>query len=139
MNDVKDAPDVGARSGERGMTAGTGYGQLAARISNRVVALHKEFYGKGPTKARTVIHDEVVVCILQGGFTRIEKTLQETGHEHVVKQQRAAFQEVMRERFTRAIEELLGRRVVGFMSGAQTAPEMMAEVFVLETDEHRNR
>jgi hypothetical protein len=50
------------------------------------------------------------------------------------------FQEVMRERFEAVIEHATGRRVIGFMSGNQQAPDMICEVFVLApsdlVDEH---
>ena len=37
----------------------------------------------------------------------------------------------MRSRFEDMIEEAVGRKVVGFMSGSQQDPDMMCEVFVL--------
>jgi uncharacterized protein YbcI len=94
-------------------------GGLSAAISGRIVALHKEFYGRGPTKAKTFYHDEVITVLLRGGFTKVEETLREGGRGREVIDQRMAFQQVMRDRYTEAIEELTGRKVVGFMSGNQ--------------------
>jgi uncharacterized protein YbcI len=106
-------------------------GEARTAISNGIVALLKEFYGVGPTRAKTYYHDDIVVCVLRGGFTRVEQTLLEGGRTAAVIQQRMEFQEVMRERFTKVIEEATGRQVVGFMSGNQQEPDMICEVFVL--------
>ncbi len=95
------------------------------------MGLLKDFYGVGPTQAKTYYYDDLVVCLLRGGFTRVEQTLLEGGRTAAVVQQRMAFQEVMRERFTAVIERATGRRVVGFMSGNQQDPDMICEVFVL--------
>jgi uncharacterized protein YbcI len=71
------------------------------------------------------------VCLLRGGFTRVEQTLLAGGRGSSVIQQRMEFQEVMRERFQAVIEQATGRRVIGFMSGNQQDPDIMCEVFVL--------
>ena len=106
-------------------------GAVRTAISDGMVALLKEFYGVGPTQAKTYYSDDLVVCLLRGGFTRVEQTLLEGGRTAAVIQQRMEFQEVMRSRFTAVIEEATGRRVVGFMSGNQQDPDMICEVFVL--------
>ncbi len=96
-----------------------------------MVALLKEFYGVGPTQSKTYYYDDLVVCLLRGGFTRVEQTLLEGGRTSAVIQQRMEFQEVMRSRFVSVIEQATGRRVLGFMSGNQQEPDMICEVFVL--------
>lgn len=106
-------------------------GDVLTAVSEGMVALLKEYYGLGPTQAKTYYQDDLVVCLLRGGFTRVEQTLLAGGRGHAVIQQRMEFQEVMRERFVAVIEHATGRRVVGFMSGNQQAPEMICEVFVL--------
>lgn len=108
-----------------------GRGEVLTAISDGIVALLKEFYGKGPTRAKTYYHDDLVVCLLRGGFTRVEETLLEAGRGEDVIQQRMAFQEVMRDRFEGVIERATGRRVIGFMSGNQQDPDLLCEVFVL--------
>jgi uncharacterized protein YbcI len=106
-------------------------GAARTAISDGMVALLKEFYGVGPTQAKTYYHDDLVACLMRGGFTRVEQTLLEGGRTSAVIQQRMEFQEVMRDRFTAVIEEATGRKVVGFMSGNQQDPDMICEVFVL--------
>ena len=104
---------------------------MLTAISNGMVSLLKDFYGKGPTKAKSYYQDDLVVCVLRGGFSRVEETLLEGGRGAAVIQQRMAFQELMRERFVKVIEGATGRQVVGFMSGNQQHPDLMCEVFVL--------
>jgi uncharacterized protein YbcI len=106
-------------------------GAARTEISDGMVALLKDFYGVGPTQTKTYYYDDLVVCLMRGGFTRVEQTLLEGGRTSAVIQQRMEFQEVMRSRFVAVIEDATGRRVVGFMSGNQQEPDMICEVFVL--------
>ena len=107
------------------------HGDVLTAISDGMVALLKEFYGRGPTQAKTYYHDDLVVCVLRGGFTRVEQTLLDGGRGAAVIEQRMAFQEVMRDRFEAVVQRATGRPVIGFMSGNQQAPDMICEVFVL--------
>jgi len=107
------------------------HGDELTAISDGLVALLKEFYGRGPTQAKSYYQDDLVVCVLRGGYTRVEETLREGGRGAAVIEQRMEFQELMRERFETVIEKATGRRVIGFMSGNQQEPDMMCEVFIL--------
>lgn len=107
-------------------------GDVLTAISDGLVALLKEFYGRGPTRAKCYFQDDLVVVILRGGFTRVEETLLEGGRGAAVIEQRMEFQELMRERFESVVEEATGRNVIGFMSGNQQDPDMMCEVFLLD-------
>jgi uncharacterized protein YbcI len=107
------------------------HGDVLTAISDGMVALLKEFYGRGPTRAKSYYQDDLVVCVLRGGFSRVEQTLLEGGRGVAVIQQRMEFQEVMRARFTEVIEDATGRIVIGFMSGNQQDPDLMCEVFIL--------
>ena len=109
-------------------------GPLLEEISRRIVQLYKESYGKGPTKARTYLHDDVITVVVRGGFTPDERTLRDAGRGEAVLKHRVQFHEAMRIRFKREVEQLTGRVVAGVMSGVQVdEPEMAAQVFVLET------
>ena len=116
------------------------HGDVLTAISDGLVALLKEFYGRGPTRAKSYFEDDLVVCVLRGGFSRVEQTLLDGGRGAAVIQQRMEFQDVMRERFDAVIEAATGRRAIGFMSGNQQQPDMMCEVFILAPtdliDEH---
>ncbi len=104
---------------------------MLTAISDGMVALLKEFYGRGPTRTKSYYEDDLVVCVLRGGFSRVEQTLLDGGRGDAVIQQRMEFQEVMRDRFTGVIQDATGRPVIGFMSGNQQHPDMMCEVFIL--------
>ena len=116
------------------------HGDVLTAISDGMVGLLKEFYGRGPTRTKTYFEDDLVVCLLRGGFSRVEQTLLDGGRGASVIAQRMEFQELMRARFEGVIEEATGRRVIGFMSGNQQAPDIMCEVFILAptdlVDEH---
>jgi uncharacterized protein YbcI len=107
------------------------HGDVLTAISDGMVALLKEFYGHGPTRTKSYYADDLVVCVLRGGFSRVEQTLLEGGRGAAVITQRMEFQELMRLRFEEVIESVTGRRVIGFMSGNQQHPDMMCEVFIL--------
>lgn len=107
------------------------HGDALTAISEGLVSLLKEYYGRGPTQAKSYYQDDLVVCILRGGYTQVEQTLLDGGRGSAVIEQRMAFQELMRERFEAVIEAATGRTVIGFMSGNQQDPDMMCEVFVL--------
>lgn len=104
-----------------------------ANISDGIVGLLKEFYGKGPEKAKTYLHDDLVIVLLRGGFTRVEETLLEAGEGEAVIRQRMTFQNVMRERFSEIIEAETGRKVVAFMNGSHQEPDLLAEIFLLDS------
>jgi uncharacterized protein YbcI len=110
-------------------------GDVRTAISDGLVALLKEYYGRGPERTKTYVSDDLVVCVLRGGFTRVEQTLFESGHGVDVIRQRMAFQDVMRDRFEQVVEQATGRKVIGFMSGNQQDPDMICEVFVLAPSE----
>src|ERR1700754_5236147 len=104
------------------------HGAVLAAVSDGLVALLKDYYGRGPTQAKTYYQDDLVVCLLRGGFTRVEQTLLAGGPGHGVIQQRVAVQEGMRRGFEAVSEHATGREVIGFMSGTQQDPDMICEV-----------
>ena len=107
------------------------HGDVLTAVSDGMVALLKEFYGRGPTRAKSYYQDDLVSCVLRGGFSRVEETLLQGGRGSAVIQQRMEFQELMRDRFVKVIEDATGRRVIGFMSGNQQDPDIMIESFIL--------
>jgi uncharacterized protein YbcI len=107
-------------------------GSMRAELSNAMVGLKKGFYGKGPTKAKTYFNDNYVLCVLEGGLTRNEETLLAAGEEHLVRSFRLRFQEVMAEPTCEAVEEITGRKVLGYHSQIVFDPERAFEIFVLD-------
>ncbi len=107
-------------------------GGLRAELANAMVGLKKEYYGKGPTKAKAYLNDNYVFCVLEGGLTRNEETLLERGHETLVREYRLRFQEAVKDEATMAVEKLTGRKVIGYHSQIVFEPEYAFEIFVLD-------
>lgn len=105
---------------------------MLATLSNAIVGLYKELYGKGPTKARSYYLDDVVLCVLRGGLTRAEQTLARSGRAEAVARQRHELQHATRDEFTHVVEQIVGRRVVAFMSNVHVDPDVNVEIFMLE-------
>jgi uncharacterized protein YbcI len=105
---------------------------MLAQISTGLVQLHSQYYGKGPTKAKTHWVNDTVVCILRGGFTTVERTLLDTGEIESVYQMRRSFQAAMEDAFRRIVEDATGRRVIAYMSSIHVDPDLAVELFVLE-------
>jgi uncharacterized protein YbcI len=118
-------PDERARMTQR---------DAAAAVSRELVSLHKQFYGKGPVRAKTFLVDDTVLCILEGGFTVVERTLIEVGRAGAVHEIRTSFQAAMRDQFTQVVEAALGRRVRAYMSQVHTDPDVAVELFLLEPE-----
>src|SRR5262249_1254971 len=92
-------------------------------------------YGKGPTKAKTHMINDTVVCVLRGGFTTVERTLLDTGERDSVYQMRRSFQQGMEKDFRQVVEDATSRKVMAYMSSVHTDPDLAVELFVLEPAE----
>ena len=110
-------------------------GERVARISNAIVGIFSECYGRGPTKAKTYVFDNYVVCVLEDILTTVEQTLVGEGHEHLVREVRLTFQEATADRFKGAVSEILGREVVSYHSQVTFHPAVGFEMFVLAEEE----
>jgi uncharacterized protein YbcI len=124
----EEIPSPAAASGQDQRSE---HGAALAAISRRFVGLLKEYYGKGPTEARTYYWGNLLVVLMGGGYSQAEKTLIEEGRGKAVMDLRSELQEVMRGRFKLVIEEELRREVVAFMSTTHHDPDLNAELFVL--------
>ncbi len=109
-------------------------------LSNAISRLHKQFIGRGPTNSRTTIDGDLVVCLLEGGFTVAEQTLSENDKHELVAAARVGLQESMRQAMIAAVQEVTGRRVRSFMSANDTEHNFQTEIFVLwpEGSDHEN-
>ena len=106
----------------------------AAMISTVAVQLLREYTGRGPTKARTVVNEDVVTVLLADTLTKGERKLVESGQSARVLTLRHDFQQVMRDDLVALVEDQLGRKVIAFMSQNHIDPDLAVEVFVLEPD-----
>jgi uncharacterized protein YbcI len=107
-------------------------GEVLAGISSGIVGLYREHFGKGPTKAKTYVLDDVVICVLRDGLTTVERTLFAEGRADSVREMRAAFQEAVADKFKSVVENLTGRKVVAFLSQAHVNPDLAIELFFLD-------
>lgn len=104
----------------------------ALEIANAVARLHKNYVGRGPTNSRTTIDGDLVVVLLEGGFTRAERTLDDSERRDLVLAGRIGLQDAMREELIAIVERNLGRRVRSFMSANDLEGNLQSEIFVLE-------
>jgi uncharacterized protein YbcI len=107
----------------------------ALEIANAVARLHKEFVGRGPTNSRTTIDGDLVVVLLEGGFTRAERTLDDSERRDLVAAGRVGLQDAMRPELISIVERVLGRRVRSMMSANDLERNLQSEVFVLEAQD----
>ena len=107
-------------------------GELTAAISTAMVQIVREYTGRGPTKARTTIHDDVVLVMLEDTLTKGERALVAYGSVDKVLDVRVEFQNAMRDEAMSVVAELTGRTVIAMMSANHIEPDLGAEVFVLD-------
>jgi uncharacterized protein YbcI len=119
--------------------SGTGVVSQARAISNGIGAVHREHYGRGPDRVKTVIHAELVATSLEDCFTTVEKRMIAEGEFLRVRETRTMFQDWMGPRFIEIVEDATGRKVRAFFSQVAHNPDIAMELFLLEpasTDGH---
>jgi uncharacterized protein YbcI len=104
---------------------------VVADISREIVGIHVNHFGRGPTKAKTVWRDDVVVCVLQEIFTRSEQVLIDAGRFEQVRANRQVFQEAVEPLMRQVIEQATGTPVRAFLSQV-SAEGTAVEVFLLD-------
>jgi uncharacterized protein YbcI len=105
---------------------------LSSELANLVVRLTREYTGRGPTRARAYVHDDLITVVMADTLTKGEVSLVESGHLDHVLDTRRRYQATMRADLVAGVETLTGRRVVAFMSGNNVDPDMAVETFVME-------
>ena len=106
---------------------------LLARLSNEMVRAQKEFFGKGPTEAKSYMLDDLLVIVMRGGMTTAEKTMLEFGQPDQVRQFRQLFENEMTERLTSTVERITRRKVVNYQSQVMFDPDLVVEIFVFDS------
>ncbi len=109
-----------------------GDGVMTMAISREMVALMKDYFGRGPTKARTYMRDNLIVVIMEDTMTKAELTLVRSGNIREVRDLRRLFQETIRNDAVELVQRLSGRQVAAFMSDHDTERDVAAEIFVLD-------
>lgn len=110
-------------------------GHLLAAISNAIVSIMRERYGRGPMQAKTYVLDDLILVVLRGsGFSEYEQTMMDAdagGRQRVV-EMRGDFHRMMAPRYRATIEDLSGRKVLALLSQSHVDPEITVEVFVMD-------
>jgi uncharacterized protein YbcI len=106
---------------------------LLAAVTEAMVSLHQRYYHRAPVTAKTLLlSDELLVCVLGGIYTDVEKTMIELQRTTIVQETRSAFQSAMQDKFISIVEHLSGRNVLAFISNQHTGPDMEVELFMLQ-------
>jgi uncharacterized protein YbcI len=109
-------------------------GALNAAIANELGKLVAEFTGRGATRSRAFVHQDLVVCLLEDGATRAERNLVAAGKPDLVRLQRDALQRALAPQLIAAVERLTGRKVRLFLSGSDHSGGSAIEAFVLDAE-----
>ena len=107
-------------------------GRILSEITNQIVSLVSEHYGRGPIKAKTYALDNLIVCVLSDGLTTVERTLIASGKRGRVLKLRREFHRLMEGPYTQVVERLTGRKVNAFLSQVHVDPDITVEMFVME-------
>lgn len=106
--------------------------RLLAEITDQLVKLIREHYGRGPISAKTYFLDNLIVCVLSDGFIALERTMMEGGAAERVLDMRREFQGLMETRYTAMVEDLTGRKVLAFLSQSHVEPDLSVEMFLMD-------
>jgi uncharacterized protein YbcI len=110
--------------------------ELLGAVTEAMVAFHRRYYDRSPVTAKSLMLDgELLVCVLAGIYTDVEKTMIELQRGAAVQDIRSAFQTAMQQRFIAAVERLSGREVLLFVSDHHIGPDIEVELFLLSASE----
>ena len=105
---------------------------MRGAISRAMVSIMKQYYGKGPTNARTFFNERYIFCVMEGGLTRADETLLAAGDETLVRSYRLRFESAITPVITRAVADITGQAVVGYHSQVIYDPPHVIEIFILD-------
>jgi uncharacterized protein YbcI len=107
-------------------------GQLR-EITRAMISIYKEQFGRGPRNAHShYAGPNIIICVLEGTHTPVENTLVRIGEEQRLQDIRQLFQSTTEQTFRSIVEEITGRKTIGFMSGNDVTNDMASEIFVFE-------
>ena len=109
-----------------------GSGELGAAISNAVVRIHTKHKGRGPTRAKTYVFDEVILTVMEEGTATVVRTLADAGDGELVQSIRSRLHAAIADELKTAVEELTQRRVRAVVSGSEMNMDIDCTVFLLE-------
>ncbi|HEV7398654.1 MAG TPA: Na-translocating system protein MpsC family protein [Solirubrobacterales bacterium] len=106
-------------------------GHALVELSNAMVALHREHFGRGPGAAKSFVSDEMVISLLSDIYTAVERTLIKAGQAEHVRHTRALHQEALKDEYKASVERIMGRPVTAFLSVVHVDPDVAIEMFLL--------
>jgi len=99
-------------------------------VSNAMVRLHKELFGRGPTTARSYFAGpDTLICTLEDTLLPAERTMVEMGEHQRVRESRMFLQVATHDQFVAAVETLISRKVRAFASAVDPGPGVVFEIF----------
>jgi uncharacterized protein YbcI len=102
-------------------------------VTDAMIALHERYHNRTPVTAKTrLLGDDLLVCVLGGVYTEVEKTMIELQRSPVVQETRSAFQTATQKKFIDQVEQLTGRQVLAFISNHHVGPDIEIEIFMLK-------
>jgi uncharacterized protein YbcI len=107
-------------------------GRTVTELSNAMVAMHRQTYGRGPGGAKSFLSDDIAVCVLTDIFTQVERTLIEAGQADHVRRTRVLHETAIEAEYRVAVEAVLGRRVEACMSVIHVDPDVVVQTFLLD-------
>jgi uncharacterized protein YbcI len=106
--------------------------EFLTAVTDAMVGLHERYYHRKPVTARSLmLGDDLLVCVLGGVYTDVEKTMIELQRSTVVQETRSAFQDAMQHKFIDVVGRLSGREVLAFISNSHVGPDLEVELFML--------
>ena len=106
---------------------------LLVAVTDAMVALHQRYHQRAPVTAKTLLlDDELLVCVLEGVYTDVEKTMIELQRTAIVRETRRAFQTAMQHKYITEVERLSGRDVLSFISNHHVGPDLEIKLFMLK-------
>ena len=106
--------------------------EMLEAVTDAMVALHERYHHRTPVTAKTLLlGNDLLVCVLGGVYTDVEKTMIELQRSTIVQETRSAFQTAMQSRFIDQVERITGRGVLAFISNHHIGPDIEVEVFML--------
>jgi uncharacterized protein YbcI len=114
---------------------GAGTSPLQA-VSNAMVRLHKEQFGRGPSNVQSnFAGPDALMCVLHDALLPAERKMVELGDEGRVRDTRVAFQAATQAEFIQAVEEIVHRKVRAFGSAVDPEANVVFENFYFEPRE----
>ncbi|WP_354698091.1 hypothetical protein DSM112329_03755 [Paraconexibacter sp. AEG42_29] len=107
----------------------------SSAISNLVVRTVSGYTGRGPTRARTFILDDVITVVLEDNLTKAEQHLVQAGLDEQIEALRLSFKRTIKDELIAGVQEIMGREVRAYLTANHLRPDIAVETFILKAVE----